>query len=128
MLLPYNCSGRGGDRLNFGERLLALLEERDISQKQLSADLGITYSTFNGYINNKRECDFQTLKNIATYFNTSTDFLLGLSNHPQITHKGLTHVEDELVAVYRQLSVEYQNLLLEQSKLMLKQITKNNQK
>jgi transcriptional regulator with XRE-family HTH domain len=115
--------------LSFGERLLKLLDEREISQKQFAENLDITYSTFNGYVNNKRECDFQTLKRIATYLDTSIDYLLGLTNHPQITHKGqLTHAEAELVVIYRQLSAEYQKLLLEQSKLLLKQNTEKNKK
>lgn len=108
--------------MSFGERILILLDERDISQKQLAEDLGITYTTFNGYVNNKRECDFDTLKRIAVYLKTSTDFLLGLTNRPQITHEGqLTHLEFELITIYRKLSPDYQKLLYEQSKVMLTQ-------
>lgn len=108
--------------MNFGERLLLLLDEHDISQKQLAKDLGITYTTFNGYVNNKRECDFDTLKCIAAYLNTSTDFLLGLTNHHQsLPETQLTYTEVELITIYRQLPSDYQNLLFEQSKVMLKQ-------
>ena len=111
--------------MSFGERLLMLLDEREISQKQLSSDLGIAYSTFNGYVKNKRECDYDTLKRIAIVLNTSTDFLLGLTNHPSITHQEqLSYNEAELVTIYRKLSTSYQTLLLEQSKLMLNQNTK----
>lgn len=111
--------------MSFGERLQLLLDEQEISQKQLSADLGITYSTFNGYANNKRECDFETLKRIAIALNTSTDFLLGLTNHPTISHeRQLTYNEAELISIYRQLTLDYQKLLFEQSKMMLKQNSK----
>lgn len=114
--------------MSFGERLLKLIEEKEISQKQLSADLEITYTTFNGYINNKREPDFHTLKRIATYLESSTDYLLGLTNHPQITKEKLTKTEAELVVIYRQLPEEYQKLLFEQSKLMLRQTAQKNKK
>lgn len=115
--------------MNFGERLLLLLDEKELSQKQFADALDITYSTFNGYIKNKRECDFETLKRIALQLNTSIDYLLGVANHPHLAHhEPLTHDESELIAIYRQLSSEYQILLLEQSKVMQKQLHKTNEK
>ncbi len=60
----------------FGDRLLDLLEEKDISQKDFAATLNIAPTTLNGYIKNKRQPDFELVKTIAYTLNVSTDYLL----------------------------------------------------
>ncbi len=60
----------------FGDRLLDLLEEKDISQKDFAATLNIAPTTLNGYIKNKRQPDFEMVKMIACTLNVSTDYLL----------------------------------------------------
>ena len=64
--------------MKFGARLENLLEERNISQKQLSRELHIAPSTLNGYLRRNREPDFTTLIELAEYFEVSTDYLLSL--------------------------------------------------
>ena len=44
--------------MNFSIRLENLLEEEDLTQKQLALDLHIASSTINGYVKNNREPDF----------------------------------------------------------------------
>lgn len=60
----------------FGDRLLELLEEKEITQKEFAATLNIAPTTLNGYIRNKRQPDFELVKNIAFVLGVSTDFLL----------------------------------------------------
>lgn len=62
--------------MNFGDRLLNLLDEKDISQKDFAAMLNIAPSTLNGYIKNKRQPDFELVKNIVFILGTSADYLL----------------------------------------------------
>lgn len=62
--------------MNFGERLLNLLDEKDISQKDFAAMLNIAPSTLNGYIKNKRQPDFELVKSIVFILDTSADYLL----------------------------------------------------
>lgn len=62
--------------MTFGERLLELLEERDISQKKFASALNIAPTTLNGYIKNRSQPDFELVKTIADMLNVSTDFLL----------------------------------------------------
>ena len=47
--------------MDFSVRLENLVEEKNITQKQLSIELHIAPTTLNGYINNYREPDFHTL-------------------------------------------------------------------
>lgn len=65
--------------MNFSIRLENLLEEEDLTQKQLALDLHIASSTINGYVKNNREPDFSMLVRLARYFDVSTDYLLGIS-------------------------------------------------
>lgn len=64
-----------GDNMTFGEKLNNILEDRDISQKSFAASLNIAPSTLNGYIKDRRQPDFETLKSIAFVLNVSIDFL-----------------------------------------------------
>ena len=66
--------------MKFSNRLENLLEERNLTQKFLSKELNIAASTLNGYLRQNREPDFDTLINLAKYFNVSIDYLLGVTN------------------------------------------------
>ena len=109
--------------MNFGEVLRELLEDNDISQKQLAADLNIGATTIGNYVRGFREPDFEILKLFATYFNVSTDYLLNFQS-------GATrdHGEDELLRLYRSLSKEQKDLFLDQGKLLVRHSLKNSSK
>jgi len=95
--------------MQFGNILRWLLEEKDITQKQLSDDLHIAASTLGHYINNRREPDYDTLKRIAVYFNVSIDYLL--DHHFK---QGANDIEGELLGALRQLPPKQQHICLEQ--------------
>ena len=103
--------------MRFGTRLENLLEERNISQKQLSKELHIAPSTLNGYLRRNREPDFTTLIDLATYFNVSTDYLLGITNLrlPSTTTDDYNNEEGDLISIYRALKPREQNYLLKQA-------------
>lgn len=102
--------------MDFYIRLENLIEERNLTQKQLSIDLHIASSTVNGYVNNKREPDFATLIRFAQYFDVSTDYLLGLSKEKNPAPSSLSSAEGALIHLYRSLSSDRQELLVEQAK------------
>jgi transcriptional regulator with XRE-family HTH domain len=110
----------GGEPMTFGDRLRYLLEERGLTQKQLSQSLNIAASTIGNYIRNIREPDYGTLKSLATYFNVSVDYLLDRQADPSITGD-----ERELLRIFRALPKDQQELYLEQGKAF---ITYNNKK
>ena len=62
-----------------GKRLRKLRNEKNLTQKKLSKILGIGESTLSHYERGDREPDSTTLKKMADYFNTTTDYLLGYS-------------------------------------------------
>ena len=111
--------------MSFGNRLLHVLEDKNITQKQFSETLNIAPSTLNGYINDYREPDFSILRKISTILEVSTDYLLGLTNHFQIrSPEQLTDIETKFINTFRLLNNEQRELLIEQEKLMFKQNTK----
>ena len=63
----------------FPERLSALMKERNVTQEELAHELGIKRQTVSLYKNGQSTPDAAQLKNIATFFNVSADWLLGLS-------------------------------------------------
>ena len=102
--------------MDFYIRLENLIEERNLTQKQLSLDLHIASSTLNGYVNNNREPDFATLVRFAKYFSVSTDYLLGMSNEKKPAPSSLSPTEGALIHLYRSLPAERQELLMEQAR------------
>ncbi len=101
--------------MKFGDILRELIEENEISQKQLANDLNIGVTTIGNYVRGIREPDFETLKTIATYFGVTTDYLLNFNS-------GSTngHDEDEILRLYRCLSEYNKPLFLAQGKLLLR--------
>ena len=63
-------------------RLKALREDRDITQKTLSEYLNIRQNTYSQYENGQRQLPIETLIKVAEYFDTSTDYILELTDNP----------------------------------------------
>lgn len=101
--------------MKFGEILRELIEDNDLTQKQVAKDLNIAPSTLGNYIHNNREPDFNTIKLIAAYFNVTIDYLMDYRS--PITE---SRNEDELLRIYRSLSDTHQNLFIEQGKLLIR--------
>ena len=74
--------------MDFHLRLENLIQERNIKQKDLSAELNFAYSTLNGYVTQHRQPDLQTLVRLARYFDVSqttfSDLAARRNLHPQL--------------------------------------------
>lgn len=60
----------------FGNVLKNLRVSKGLSQEELSNKFGVSTSTIGMYETNKREPNFELLKEFANFFNVSTDYLL----------------------------------------------------
>jgi len=107
--------------MQFGNILRWLIEENDLTQRRLAAELHMSTSTLTNYVNNLREPDFSTLKLFAAYFNVSIDYLLDY--HPK---QGANQIEDELLLAFRQLPPEQQRVSVEQMKAAARVLSKAN--
>lgn len=82
-------------------RIRALMEEQNISPKRLADELQVSYSALNNYLGGRRWLSLPLLCKLSRVFQTSTDYLLGLSDekNPSV----LPDDERELLVHYHTL-------------------------
>lgn len=61
----------------FSARLTQLREERGLTKKEVAEKLNIDQTTYGKYELSKRQPDYDTLQKIASFYDVSTDYLLG---------------------------------------------------
>ena len=61
-------------------RLRDLREDRDLKQKQLADLLQVHQTTYSDYELGRLNIPISTLKSLALFFNTSIDYLLGVTD------------------------------------------------
>lgn len=61
-------------------RIKELREDNDLLQKQIAITLNITRQQYGLYEKGKREIPIEKLIKLAIYYNTSTDYILGLTD------------------------------------------------
>ena len=99
--------------MNIGARIKYLLDEADMSQRELAEILHISPSTLNGYIKKGKEPDFDMLIRLANYFNTTTDYLLGRANLRTSPDQPINPEEGRLLGIYRLLPPQQKQIILE---------------
>lgn len=104
--------------MSLGDKLRILIEERNLTQKELASQLNIAPSTLGSYVQNTREPDFSTLKSLAKYFDVSIDYLLDYTLDKQHTDK-----EVEMLRIFRTLTEEQQSICIEQAKVFIRMNT-----
>ena len=68
-------------KINLGQRLKELREEKNYTQKQLAEKLGINSVTYLHYEKEQREPPLALLADIAQFYGVTIDYLLGLSDY-----------------------------------------------
>ena len=63
-------------------RIRDLREDRDLTQKEIAEYLHIKQNTYSQYENGQRQIPIDFLIALAKYYNTSTDYILGLTDNP----------------------------------------------
>ena len=62
-------------------RIKDLREDNDITQKEIADYLHIKQNTYSQYENGKRQLPIDMLIALAKFYNTSTDYSLGLTDN-----------------------------------------------
>jgi transcriptional regulator with XRE-family HTH domain len=62
------------------ERIRHLREDKDLTQKQVGQLLNMSQTGYNQYEIGKNDIPTTVLIKLANFYNTSTDYLLGLTN------------------------------------------------
>lgn len=83
--------------MTFGNRLRSIRREHLVKQKELANFLNIGVSTLSQYENDKRHPNFELLVKIASFFNVSTDYLLGIVEYKSLSlTRSLEHIDQSL--------------------------------
>lgn len=105
--------------MNFIDTLLALINRNGITKNKLLVDLKLGKNSFVDWKKNGNIPSGETLSKIATYFNVSTDYLLGkgdTANNPSKDDEikfalfGTTDIDDELYNDVKRLAKMQQQL------------------
>jgi transcriptional regulator with XRE-family HTH domain len=91
-----------------GKRIKYLRETQGITQKYLAEAVGIREATLSRYENDKRDNQWQILGKLAEKLNTSTDYLMGLTENI---------LPVKLIDENGKISQEYYDLVLQFEKL-----------
>jgi transcriptional regulator with XRE-family HTH domain len=76
------------------KRLVELRNEKKLSQTELAKKLGIARTTLSGYELETREPDLKTIQKIASLFDVSVDYLIGITDEKKpVETKGKTETE-----------------------------------
>lgn len=92
-------------------RLAELRKEKNLSMKETAVRLHLPYTTYVSYEKGDREPNSEVLIKLADFYNTTVDFILGVSKSTQNNDLKLSNHEKKLVISYRnhpemQLSVD----------------------
>ncbi|MBQ8893534.1 MAG: helix-turn-helix transcriptional regulator [Clostridia bacterium] len=72
---------------NYYPRLKDMREDHDLSQQEVADYLQMKQPQYSRYERGLRDIPTDILIRLARLYNTSTDFLLGLTNDPRPSHK-----------------------------------------
>lgn len=113
----------GGEILDtLGKKILNLLNDRNLTQKELAKMVGTTEVSIGRYINDKREPNATMLAAIAKALNVSTDYLLGTASPHNVVKSKATELEEDFPEGISVLYRANKNLTPEQKEMMLKMI------
>ncbi|MGJ3203684.1 helix-turn-helix domain-containing protein [Geobacillus stearothermophilus] len=68
--------------MTFGKRLRFLRKKMNMTQKDLADKFSLGESTIGMYERDEREPSFEFVRQLADFFNVTTDYLLGRTDHP----------------------------------------------
>ena len=102
--------------MNTGERIKALRKDAGISAEYIAEKIGVSPSTIYRYENNDiASMKIDKLKAIAKILHTDASYLLGWQDEDSDTTP-LTKAESSLLSIFRDLSVEGQQKILDYAK------------
>jgi len=100
--------------MEVGNRVKQLMDQEGTAQKELADILGVSPSALGNYIRGIRRFPNKVLISLASYFNVTVDFLLGVP-----AERTASADENELLQMYRTLAADQQELLLQQAKFWM---------
>lgn len=100
--------------------LRLLRDEKNITQADVANALEIDRTTYTKYESGKSKPDSVMLQKLATYFNVSTDFLLGRTDQRQNKNDNISEIENDWPPEAKVLFRDVKKLTPEQLELVTK--------
>ncbi len=102
--------------MNIGSQIRYLRKSNNLTQKELSNQLGLTPKMISFYENSERIPPIDIVVKLAEIFNVSSDYLLGVSLNPATNEisqfEFLSSDEEKLINTYRSLPSDYKQIVL----------------
>lgn len=105
--------------MSFGGRLKEARNAKKLTQKEVSGKLGIDHTTISKYENNQSEPDNETLRRLASLYDSSIDFLLGWTQETDPANKLNKYLEYELTdeEIIERLNFKVDNITLSENEV-----------
>lgn len=71
--------------MDFADRIAELRDSRELTQKQLAANTGLSEIGIRSYEGRRRKPAHDALLALADFFNVSIDYLVGRTDNPQVS-------------------------------------------
>jgi transcriptional regulator with XRE-family HTH domain len=84
--------------VDLGDKLRALRTEKRLTQLQVAQNVGVTKSVISAYENCVRYPSYSVLRKLASLYNVTADYLLGINNKRSIDITGLTDKQIEVLS------------------------------
>lgn len=108
------------NRNEIGERIHNIIDDQRITQTKLAEDIGIKLPRLNNYMTGQAKFPSEIIKKIAEVLNTSTDYLLGLTDNPEQPIR-LSKTEKLMIKTLRTLFRDRQEAVHNQVQFFQKQ-------
>lgn len=96
--------------MELGTVLAQLRKQKGLNQKDFAATLGVSNGAVAMWETNKRQPDLEMIKKIASYYNVTTDFLLGYETS-ELTLNSISSFGDNLDSYLCEIQKKYPNII-----------------
>ena len=98
--------------MDVAELIRDIIDDQDMTQKELAMRLDIRYTTLNNYLKKYNRVPLEVLRSIAVELNVTTDYLFDLAKSPE-RPLSLNNTERKLIENFRSLSKSQKELILQ---------------
>ncbi len=104
--------------VTIGKMISKLRLAQNLNQRELASLLSVSNGTVGMWETGKRQPDLNTVVKIATFFNVSVDYLLGIDQEFEGNNDKLTAEEELLLQLFNGCDEECQNYLLAKAEVL----------
>ena len=94
------------------KNLKKLRTERGLSQQKLAEKFNLSQQAIYKYENSLAEPDIQTMKNLALFFHTTIDYLIGYEHRDITGENMLSQTESHLLSTFQKIPSEMQEHII----------------